>query len=126
MTVRTVRVDDELAVRRVLDAAVLEYSDLGDAIEGRRVLVAEKDDLVTGALVFSRTDRGLHVEAIAVRRSRRDRGVGTVLVEAALDRLEPDERLTADFDASVRPFYESLDFEIRERVGRLHGVRERE
>ena len=77
-------------------------TDSGEAV----VLVAEGDGSVLGALVLD----GRRVTAVAVRRSRRDRGVGTALVEAAAARRS---RVTASFDARVKPFYGSLGFDIR-------------
>lgn len=149
-TVRAGERDDLLAVMRVLDGAMLdvdaaavrrrlsgvdadsgsdpdgEAGDVGGK-EGDRsgnrngngtgtVLVAEADGRVVGALVLD----GGHVEAVAVRRSRRGQGVGTALVGAAAARAG---RLTADFDPRVAPFYESLGFAVTERGdGRLRGV----
>lgn len=66
---------------------------------------APGDDRILGALVLD----GDEVEAVAVRPGRRGQGIGTALVAAA------DERrgaLTAEFDGDVRPFYESLGFEV--------------
>ncbi len=151
-TVRDGDADDYRAVMNVLDGAMLDVDagrvraglaggDGGDAAEGAgdtTVLVAELDSAVVGALVLD----GRRVTAVAVRRSRRDRGVGTALVEAAVARRG---RVTAEFDARVRPFYESLGFEIRPvggggdgesedddedgddtETGRFEGVRRRE
>lgn len=121
-TVRTGREGDYSAVMNVLDGAMLDADagrvraglegdaagddgDDGDAeSDDVTVLVAELDGSVAGALVLD----GRRVTAVAVRRSRRDRGVGTALVEAAVERRG---RVTARFDARVRPFYESLGFE---------------
>jgi len=65
---------------------------------------------------------GDHVDAVAVRRRRRGQGIGTALVEAAADRRD---RLTAEFDADLRTFYEGLGFVVEEtdEPGRLRGVR---
>nr|WP_276305747.1 GNAT family N-acetyltransferase [Halomarina sp. PSR21] len=123
--VRTARPDDHLDVRRVLDAALLEVGDVAAAIDRGEVLVAvetgredraDETERVLGALVLD-SDR---VEAVAVRRRRRGRGIGTALVEAASERRG---RLTADFREAVRPFYEALGFAVEERDGRLWGVR---
>jgi GNAT superfamily N-acetyltransferase len=62
----------------------------------------------------------VHVDAVAVRRARRGQGIGAALVRTAAER---HARLTAAFDSDVRPFYESLGFEISERKdGRLRGT----
>ena len=55
-----------------------------------------------------------HVRAIAVRRRRRGRGIGSALVSAATEEFGP---LVADFDDAIRPFYESLDATLLERDG---------
>lgn len=77
-------------------------SDTGSDVPAERIL---------GAIVLEplEADAGAHVAGIAVRRRRRDDGVGTALVDAALERAG---RLTARFDADVAPFYESLGFSI--------------
>lgn len=116
--IRSVTQDDTVTVRRLLTAALLEPpSDLevrlaaGEgylAVDGRDTCVA------LGVLVL---DEG-HIEAIAVRRSRRNRGIGTALVNAA---AEGERSLTAEFRPAVRPFYESLGFEISQQDGRLRG-----
>ena len=46
-------------------------------------------------------------------------GRGTTLVAAAARR----ERLTAGFDSGIRPFYESLGFDVERSDGRCRGVR---
>jgi GNAT superfamily N-acetyltransferase len=150
MNVRPAHEDEHLTVRRILDAAVLRYGDL----DRREVLVAvetgseraeggsgrgdddaaavetdgdaAEDDVgglksgwVLGALVLD----GAEIEAVAVRRRRRGQGIGTALVEAAAERRN---RLDAEFDAHVCPFYEALGFDV-ERVEekRYRGVLER-
>ena len=122
-TVRDGDADDYRAVMNVLDGAMLDVDAKrvraglaggeGDGADDA-VLVAELDGSVVGALVLD----GGRVTAVAVRRSRRDRGVGTALVEAAVARRG---RVTATFDARVRPFYESLGFQIRPVGGGVSG-----
>ncbi|MFD1646728.1 GNAT family N-acetyltransferase [Haloarchaeobius litoreus] len=126
--IRTARPDEREGVAGVLDAAMLRTDELAAALDRGDVLVAAADDRLLGALVLvpgdvdPETDSS-HVDAVAVRPNRRGQGIGRALVAAALDRGGADEHLTAAFDADVRPFYESLGFEIRERDGRLFGVR---
>lgn len=102
----------------LLDAAMLE-ADAGAVrrrVRAGSVLVAEADGRVVGVCVLD----GREIQQIAVRRERRGRGIGTSLVVAAADRI--DGPLTAEFADRVRPFYESLGFEIRETEdGTLRG-----
>ncbi|MCU4742293.1 GNAT family N-acetyltransferase [Halobacteria archaeon AArc-m2/3/4] len=63
-----------------------------------------------------------HISAIAVRRRQRARGVGTALVEHVLER---EGALTARFDESVRPFYDSLGFSITQIAERRYEGRRR-
>ena len=105
--------DETAAVRGILDAAMLRIEDA--ALEEGTTLVAVEGRLL-GALVLD----GEEIVAVAVRPGRRGQGVGTALVEAAAARRE---RLTAGFDPGVRPFYESLGFEIECDDGRCRGVR---
>ena len=122
--------DDLVGMVRVLDAGLLE-TDAGTlrrrvADADTPVLVADADGLVVGSVVLAErppwvaaavgetesTDRS-HVDAVAVGRSRRGQGLGTALLRAACESVEGD--LTADFAASVRPFYESLGCRV-ERI----------
>ncbi|AEM58564.1 acetyltransferase [Haloarcula hispanica N601] len=112
MHVRTATADEVPAVMNVLDGAVLsiavETVRAGAEDDGTLVAVSDDDpaaERVLGALVLDDT----HIEAVAVRRRRRGQGIGTALVEAALDRRDC---VTAEFDADVRPFYEALGFTI--------------
>jgi len=133
MRVREARPDDRLAVRRVLDAAMLAVEDVPARIEAGDVLVAVEDDRVIGACVLvppddagasdwiAQTGVDAHVDAIAVRRRRRGTGIGRALIERASDR----GRLSAAFEADVRPFYDDLGFELLDRTtpdGRLIAV----
>ena len=128
MHVREATPEDRLDVRRVLDAAMLDVrEDLPERIDSGDVLVAAEDGSVLGALVLVQVDDCVaHVDAVAVRRARRARGVGSALVRRA---VEHEGRLTAEFDPAVRPFYASLGFEISpvegddgdERADRLRG-----
>lgn len=137
--IRPATPEDGLEIRRVLDAAVLEFAALKPRIAANDVLVATNaDGQVRGAIVLEpevsavvteglgttvADDRGAHVDAIAVRRRHRGRGIGSALVERALER---ERRLTAHFDEAVRPFYEALGFEIVSlHDDRYAGVRER-
>ncbi|MEF8782411.1 MAG: GNAT family N-acetyltransferase [Haloarculaceae archaeon] len=92
---------------------------LRGAIDRGEVLVAVADgERVVGALALD----GERVTAIAVRRRRRDQSIGTALVEVAADRRA---RLVAEFDSRVRPFWDSLGFDVApaEEPGRYRGVR---
>jgi GNAT superfamily N-acetyltransferase len=119
--VRTATVEDLPDVLNVVDGAALQVAvePLRDRIARDDVFVAVEEGRVLGALVLD----GDEVAAVAVRRARRDQGVGTALVEAAADRRD---RLVAEFDTGVRPFWEGLGFEIEslEEPGRYRGVRE--
>ena len=124
MRVREAESGDVAAVLNVLDGAALavEYERVRAGVERGRVLVAVRgegdDGTVLGALALD----GDRIEAIAVRPNRRGQGIGTALVEAAADRRD---RLVAEFDGSVRPFYEGLEFAIEQSTdyGRFRGVR---
>ena len=115
MRVREARCSERPAVMNVIDGAMLDLdADLGS---DATTLVACEDGRVLGALVLD----GEGIVAVAVRRSRRGQGVGTALVEVAAARRE---RLVAGFREEVRPFYESLGFEVgpADEDGRLCGI----
>jgi len=122
LAVRPASPRDHLGVMRVLDGANLEVD--ASVVEGRidagTVLIAADDNRIVGALLgLPRDDTGMHVEAVAVRRRRRARGIGSRLVGAAIRRWRP---LTADFDPGVKPFYDALGFESEQRGERYRGV----
>ncbi|MFB6175610.1 MAG: GNAT family N-acetyltransferase [Halobaculum sp.] len=106
----------------MIDGAMLDVpQNLASLIESEQVLVAVAERVV-GVLVLVRpaetdvpmltpTDEASHVAAVAVRRRRRGNGIGVALVRTAAERVSAP--LTAEFRSSVRPFYESLGFEIR-------------
>ncbi|GAB3032584.1 GNAT family N-acetyltransferase [Natronobiforma cellulositropha] len=119
---------EALTARRILDAAVLEVDGLTARLEAGDILVASEGerDRIRGVLVLEPLPdgTGTRLEAIAVRRRHRARGIGTALVDVALAR---EGRLTAEFDASVRPFYDALGFECeRLESGRYRGWLERD
>lgn len=123
MRVREADTEDVAAVLNVLDGAALEteYERVRAGVEEDQVLVAlrgeDADGTVLGALVLD----GDHIDAVAVRPNRRGQGIGTALVEGAADRRE---RLVAEFDADVRPFYERLGFAVQPspEQGRYRGI----
>lgn len=120
VTVEQAIPDDRLDVLRILDAAMLETDAeaVDDRISAGDVLVARSTRTggVVGALVAVRPEPSrLHVDAVAVRRARRGRGIGTALVAAAVDRGESDpavETVSAQFDAELTAFYEALGFAV--------------
>lgn len=124
VSVRPAAVADLPDAMNVLDGAALaaDAGRLRSAIDREEVLVAVAGDpgaeRVLGVLVLD----GEEITAVAVRRRRRDRGIGTALVEAAADRRD---RLVAEFRTDVRPFWESLGFAIEPAAepGRYRGVR---
>jgi GNAT superfamily N-acetyltransferase len=107
LRVRTATTGDLTAALTVLDGALLvvEFGSLRRAVEAGDVLVAVSTaGTVLGVLVLD----GEEITAIAVRRRRRDQGIGTALVEAAAGRRE---RLCAEFDGRVAAFWRSLGFD---------------
>jgi GNAT superfamily N-acetyltransferase len=108
------------SVMTVFDGAMLatDVAAVRAAIDRGELLVATAEGRVLGACLLA----GEVIEAVAVRRARRDQGIGRALVEAAADRRE---RLVAEFDPRVRPFWASLGFEIEpaDDPERYRGVR---
>ena len=128
-TVREATDDDADSVVRLLDAAMLSFDreqvrrrvDAGDVLvavvrgynreERRAGGSASNDERVVGACVLGCDPTGAtEIEHLAVHQSRRGRGIGTALVDAAA--TQADGPLVARFRERVRPFYESLGFEI--------------
>ncbi len=121
VAIREATAEDSAAVRNVIDGANLALDDerfeAGLAGDGAYVAESEGRGVVVGALVCD----GQEVLAVAVRPRRRDQGIGSELVEAALaDR----DRIVAEFDPRVRAFWESLGFDIGSAGDgdRLRGV----
>jgi GNAT superfamily N-acetyltransferase len=124
VVIRRASARDHLGVMRVVDGANLELAaeTAERRIEGGTVVVADDDNRIVGALVAVPRDEGVHVEAIAVRRRRRAQGIGSALIAYAAREWS---RLTAEFDAGTKPFYESLGFDVEARGDRYWGVLER-
>ena len=122
MMVREATPGDLTAVMNVLDGAnlAIDADTVARRIENDTVLVAGDGARPVGALVAIPRRDGAHIEAIAVRRRRRDQGVGTALVERAATQWG---RLTATFDPPVREFYDSLSFDVESRGERYWGER---
>lgn len=133
VTVREATPADLIPVLNVLDAAMLDTERVEGSLADGDALIAVEEGRVLGALVLvgdgvdvgEATSSGERntarlVDAVAVRRSRRGRGIGSALVNAAARRTD----LVAEFDGRNRPFYRSLGFEI-ERIGpdRFRGRR---
>jgi len=132
VTVREATPDELSAVLGVLDAAALETDadrvrdclDAGDVLVavGRAVDQPQTGVGGGGTLVGALVLDGDEIANVAVRRRRRGQSIGTALVEAAATRRDC---LVAEFDAEVRPFYESLGFDVgpADDPDRREGVR---
>lgn len=138
VTIESATPADRLDVLRVLDAAMLDVDadDLDDRIAAGDVLVAraerageDRPPVVSGALVMTRPDpERVHVDAVAVRRARRGRGIGSALVAAAVRRAIDAagvETVTAGFDASLREFYADLGFRVTADAPAASGAADR-
>lgn len=138
VAVREATADEVAAVLGVLDAAALETDAerVRQSVEDGGTLVAVSDGGTdgdgradgddggdTGTLVGALVLEGEEIASVAVRRRRRGQGIGRALVAAAAGRRD---RLVAEFDACVRPFYERLGFRI-EPLGddRFRGLLDR-
>ena len=110
--------DDRLDVLRIVDAAMLEVDadTLADRIGAGDVFVAraEATGTVVGALTVVRSEPDeATIEAVAVRRERRGRGIGSALVATATHTLASErgvERVTATFEPSLLGLYTDLGF----------------
>jgi ribosomal protein S18 acetylase RimI-like enzyme len=111
--------EDWIGVMNVLDSALLDVdaSEVRERIVADAVFVAQASgsERVRGALVLAEADdqesgSEIEIEAIAVRRRYRDRGIGSTLIDRA--RRETNRVLVAAFDERVRPFYAALGFRV--------------
>ena len=111
--------DDAMPVIRVLHGALLEIDGetVRSAAERGDVFVAEDDGWVIGALVLEDN----HIDALAIRRERRKQGLGSALVETAVEEIGGP--VTADFRAGVREFWADLGFDIEREGARFYGIR---
>jgi GNAT superfamily N-acetyltransferase len=124
MQIRPATLSELDDIMQLLDAAALETDRAAtrESIESERTVVAVEEGRLLGAAVCVPELPGVRIDAIAVRKRRQAQGIGTALVERV---VAEDERVVAEFDERVRPFYESLGFEIRSNgCGRLRGVSE--
>jgi GNAT superfamily N-acetyltransferase len=104
--IRKAHEDEYGEVMRVLESALLEVDpdEVREALGSGGVLVAVPNGHCRGVLLLD----GRRIKAIAVTRTHRTKGIGSRLINQAVKRGS----LTAEFRPEVRPFYESLDFEI--------------
>lgn len=119
IAIREARPDELPELMTIIDGAYLavDQSLVEASLDDGTVLVATGDQQIVGTIVLTSSphfrdtsdESPLHVHAVAVRRARRDQGIGRALVSAAMDRTHT---LTATFDERVKPFYCSLGFEI--------------
>lgn len=121
MQVRPATAEEVPTVMTVFDSAMLEtdLETIRAAARNDDLLVAVESERVLGACLLV----GEAVDAIAVRPGRRGQGIGRALVEGAAERRD---RLVADFDPRVRPFWASVGFEIEsaeDEDDRHRGVR---
>lgn len=137
--VRTADSDDRLDVVRILDGAMLRTNEVPERLRANDVLVAvaERGDgsdttraaaTVVGAAVLDTRGEDRHLDAVAVRRARRDRGIGSALVVRAVRdarELAGVSRVTAEFDADLREFYAGLGFEVEAITGESEDGPER-
>ncbi|MFW6018902.1 MAG: GNAT family N-acetyltransferase [Halapricum sp.] len=120
--VREATTEELDTVITILDAAILETDRdvVRRSVRTELTLVALEDGRVLGAVVALPADRGVRIDGIAVRKRRQGNRLGSMLVETLLDR---HGRVVAAFDDRVRPFYESLGFDVTNVApGRYRGV----
>lgn len=131
MQVREATPSQHAEILSILDAAALQTDSeqTRTAIECGDVFVALPDrdgdesrtdpdsPPVLGAVVLD----GQKITAVAVRPGRRGQGIGRALVRRA---QQSRQRLVAEFDPSVAPFWEAVGFEASEQSGaeRLTGL----
>ena len=125
IAIRRAERGDLVGTMNVLDTALLAIGapTVRERIEAGTVFVAIENGRVRGALVLSEAlgeGSDVEIEAVAVRRRYRRRGIASALVERA--RRESERALIAEFDGRVRPFYETLGFQVRPTDdGRFRG-----
>lgn len=129
MQVRAAGTDRHAEILSILDAAALQTDSeqTREAIKRESVFVAIADRRggetdpepppVLGALVLDDSE----ITAVAVRPGRRGQGIGRALVARA---QRSRNRLVAEFDPGVRPFWEAVGFTVSEQSEdrRLSGV----
>lgn len=122
MVVREAQSNELSSVMNVLDGAYLDIQThvVQGAIQSGSVFVFSESDRIVGVLVIrsdpdwcpqlqSQTHASVHVEAVAVRRKRRNQGIGRALIGNILARYGS---ATVTFNEGVKPFYETLGVSI--------------
>ena len=126
ITTRPADGDEYVDVMRILEGALLDVDagEVRERIDAEDVLVAVEtaDSAVDGsdaapviaAMVIVPRNAGVHIEAIAVNRSRRGRGIGSALVRAGIRHAAGRgfDRIVAGFDPDLREFYAGIGFSI--------------
>ena len=126
ITTRPADGDEYVDVMRILEGALLDVDadEVRERIDAEDVLIAVEtaDSAVDGsdaapviaAMVLVPRHAGVHIEAIAVNRSRRGRGIGSALVRAGIRHAAGRgfDRVVAEFDPDLREFYAGMGFSI--------------
>ena len=86
----------------------------GDEVDGTFHLGVDDGGTLVAVATFVPTDEGVQLRGMAVEPAVRGRGVGRLLVEAALERLRDAgvERLWCNARDDAVPFYERLGFRV--------------
>jgi len=127
--------EDLVDVMRLFDGALLETDAdrIRDQLTGDRgcILLAAAGGRPVGAIALLNAEEAVedvmwpdssYISAVAVSKTRRGRGIGRLLIEAAVDWAAP-RPLSATFDERVRPFYTACGFDIEDHEGRLWAIR---
>ncbi|MUV89917.1 GNAT family N-acetyltransferase [Halapricum sp. CBA1109] len=123
VTVRPASTDDRRAVERIQRLALAEPSPsllVDSLLAAETALLAEDDGFPVGYILFAVGDVEAYVPELAVRPTRQGEGVGSQLVDTAVDRLRANGidtlRLTARADDDrARGFYENRGFAAVDR-----------
>ncbi|MFB6185480.1 MAG: GNAT family N-acetyltransferase [Halobacteriaceae archaeon] len=119
-TIRTAVKSELPRVLFLLESGLLSVSmgEIAHQIHSEQVLVALSDDNIIGVIVVSPDGEIAEIDHIIVQKDHRNEGIGRNLVSRACNRWGP---LTAEFRAAVKPFYQSLGFDIKKINNRYRG-----
>lgn len=117
LTVKYIETENEyrsaLAIRKVVfieEQHVSRDEEMDEYEDSATHIIALKDGQALGTARWRFTDEGVKLERFAVLKSFRNDGLGSTLLQFALDELREESNIYLNAQKQVIPFYEKFNF----------------
>ncbi len=102
-----------LAIRKevfIKEQHVSREEEIDEYEDSATHIIAMKDGEIFGTARWSFTDKGVKLERFAVLKSFRKEGIGSALLQFALDELREESKIYLNAQKRVISFYEKFNF----------------